>query len=147
MVYESMFGNTDALAHAIAAGLGGPTHAFGMSRASTRPDAHRQSGRPDGPDEPGIREWIAGLGGTSVRFAAFGTRVSRPRVPGSAAKKAARALKGAGARQATEPMTFRVDGTPGPIHDGELDRAREWGATLAVAVRQTPPAPGRSLRT
>ena len=165
-----MFGNTDAVAHAIAAGLGGapcvpvaskppvgpdidllvvggPTHAFSMSRASTRSDAHRQSGGPDDPGEPGIREWIGGLGGTSVRFATFDTRVSRPRVPGSAAKKAAKALTGAGARQAAEPMTFWVDGTPGPIQDGELDRAREWGATLAVAVRQTPPARGRSLRT
>ncbi|MDO8308714.1 MAG: flavodoxin [Actinomycetota bacterium] len=158
VVYESMFGNTDAVAHAVAAGLGGapcvnvatkpsvgpevdllvvggPTHAFSMSRASTRADAHRQSGKPDDPDEPGIREWIGGLGSISAGFAAFDTRVSKPRVPGSAAKKAAKALKGAGGRQAAEPMTFWVDGTPGPIHDGELDRAREWGATLTVTVR------------
>ena len=71
VVYESMFGNTQAIAHAIADGLslhhdvtleevglaperldddivllvvGGPTHALGMSRPETRADAAAQAG-------------------------------------------------------------------------------------------------------
>lgn len=30
---------------------------------------------------------------------------------------------------------FWVKGTPGPLLDGELERARAWGASLASAAR------------
>ncbi len=52
VVFESMFGNTEAIARAVADGLGGgaevdvvggPTHAFGMSRPSTRRSAAQQA--------------------------------------------------------------------------------------------------------
>jgi hypothetical protein len=35
---------------------------------------------------------------------------------------------------ATEPQSFFVEGTPGPLEDGEVDRAWEWGRTLANEV-------------
>ena len=36
-----------------------------------------------------------------------------------------------GYRLAIEPQSFFVQGTPGPLEEGELDRASEWGRTLA----------------
>ena len=111
VVYESMFGNTPAVARAVAEGIrneqddsvievaevgskpvvgpdvdllviGGPTHAFGMTRPSTRESARGQVESSLAPSEElshgiGVREWL----------------------------------------------------------DGELSRAKEWGRTLAMATR------------
>ena len=87
VVYESMFGNTEQIAQAVAAGLGesvevqlvevtdapteadsevalivagGPTHAFSMSRENTRADAISK-GAPEGEQEFGLREWLSAL--------------------------------------------------------------------------------------
>ena len=158
VVYESMFGNTRAVAAAAVEGLRAhsdievecvdvgagppaapstdllvvlaPTHAFGLSRASTRADAVRQGA--DGAGGSGIREWIAALPaaqGTAVACA--DTRVAWPRVPGSAARAALRRLRGRGYHPIAPTETFRVQATPGPLRDGELERARSWGADLA----------------
>lgn len=163
VVYESMFGNTQTIAVAVADGLsvrmsvdlvevgaapsavaadvdllvvGGPTHAFGMTRPNTRQDAAKQAGRPVVSQGVGIREWIEGLdtGSARVPVATFDTRVRRPRLPGSAANRAAKRLRALGARPALPPESFWVSGTPGPILDGEEERARQWGLRLAAAV-------------
>lgn len=169
VVVESMFGNTRAVADAVGRGLGGavevevvrvdeapsqvpagvgllvvggPTHAFGMSRASTRADAQQQAGGETVTSVAiGMREWIEGLGPPAgeVLAATFDTRVRRPRVPGSAARKAEKALRRRGYRIAHSATTFWVDGTPGPLVEGELDRATEWGVDLAARAT----APGR----
>jgi hypothetical protein len=159
VVYESMFGNTQAIARAIAEGLeghhevrlgevsaisaaldpdvqllviGGPTHAFGMSRPSTRDSAAQQATNGVVSRTIGIREWLQGLPEGQARFATFDTRIRKPRLPGSAAARAARRLRRLGYRMATEPMTFYVHGTPGPLLDGELDRAKRWGKELEL---------------
>lgn len=163
VVYESMFGNTQTIAVAVADGLsvrmtvdlvevgaapaavaadvdllvvGGPTHAFGMTRPNTRQDAAKQAGRPVVSQGVGIREWIEGLDTGSVRVpvATFDSRVRRPRLPGSAAHRAAKRLRGLGARLVLPPESFWVNGTPGPILGGEEERARQWGLRLAAAV-------------
>src|SRR4051794_13533126 len=120
VVYESMWGNTEHVAEAIASGLrqtmdvdlvdasqapaepgpeialivaGGPTHAFSMSRASTRADAASR-GADHPASDPGLREWLDQLppGHHSQRIATFDTRVDKVRhLPGSAAKAAAKA--------------------------------------------------------
>lgn len=173
VVYESMFGNTAAVARAVADGLAGggptggdpagqqvrvrvaevntrpeataadavvvgaPTHAFGMSRPATRADAARQGAQ--APVELGLREWLATLRRPGLTVAAFDTRIANPLVPGSAAKKAARSLRRAGCRLLTPAESFLVTGTKGPLRDGELERARTWGADLAT--RMVTPAP------
>jgi hypothetical protein len=161
VVYESMFGNTRDVARAIAEGLGtrltvrtcevgeapavvddtigllvagGPTHAFGMSRPTTRHSAAEQAGGALVSLGNGVREWLAGLPGTSVPAAAFDTRVGHPRVPGSAAHAVGRRLRRLGCRMVVPAETFWVEGTPGPVMPGELDRARSWGERLATVV-------------
>ena len=105
VVYESMFGNTEQIARAVARGLeksaevevvevsdaprdpdaevdlivaGGPTHAFSMSRERTRADAINR-GATEGEQEFGLREWIDALpAGRHVdKIATFDTRVRR----------------------------------------------------------------------
>ena len=160
VVYETVWGNTEELAREIAAGIGadtvdvvdaasappgieddvdllvvgGPTHAFSMSTASTRESA-RQQGATQLPAS-GIREWIEHLSAptSAVPLATFDTRVVSPRLPGSAAKKAMRKLVALGFRPAAKPETFGVHGYSGPVADGELERARQWGRTLAAAL-------------
>lgn len=159
VVYESMFGCTQAIATAVAEALssagaqvelvevgqaptdlggldllvlGGPTHAFGMSRPNTRADAARQADGPVVSARIGMREWIERLvrPETTVRAAVFDTRVRPPRVPGSAARAADRRLRALGLLIVSQAESFWVTGTRGPLHDGETERARTWAADL-----------------
>lgn len=158
IVYESLFGNTARIAEAIADGirrttgsvevvatdaapdqvpdnvgllvLGGPTHAFGMTRTSTRADATKQGasqsvGR-------GMREWIdQAEPRANLPIVTFDTRVKVPFLPGSAAKSAVKALRGRGFEHAERGETFWVEGKDGPLKPGEIERAAEWGASLS----------------
>jgi flavodoxin len=164
VMYESMFGNSERVARAIAEGLeehadvlvrdvttaaageipddvdvlvvGGPTHAFSMSRPSTRDDAIRQ-GASQGMAADGLREWLEALapdlGG--LRCASFDTRVTRARrLPGSAARSAARVLRRHRGTMVTAPTSFFVDDVAGPLADHELERAWTWGDALGAGL-------------
>ena len=48
-------------------------------------------------------------------------------------EKALKQLVAKGFRPVDKPHTFGVHGYSGPIADGELDQAREWGASLVDA--------------
>jgi Flavodoxin domain len=156
VIYESMFGNTQRIAEAIAEGLeteavevgaapsrvpedvelvvaGGPTHAFGMSRESTREDAAKH-----GPlvSRTGVREWLEGLEKPShrVQVATFDTHMDHPAViarMGSAAHPLERRLRRLGMERAVRPEHFWVQDMTGPLREGEIERARQWGAQLA----------------
>lgn len=157
VVVESIWGNTDSIGRAIAKGIGGtvdvvtaedapsaipddvdlvvaggPTHAFSMTTAKTRESA-RQQGASTIPGR-GIREWIDELSPVTrgVRVATFDTRTVAPRLPGSAAKKAMKRLVAKGMEPAAKPETFGVHGYQGPLAEGELTRATQWGAGLSL---------------
>jgi len=160
VIYESMWGNTEKVARAVAAGLaswlevevcevgaapaaptpdvdllviGAPTHAFSMSRASTREDARRRGAV--GGAETGLREWLDELpsGRHPQRVATFDTRIEKVRhLPGSAAKSAARAAHHRGYPRASEVESFFVAGVEGPLEDGELVRASAWGRRISA---------------
>lgn len=164
IVCESQFGNTRAVADAIAEGLmrdngsegspdvsvvpvdeapleipgdvssllvGGPTHAFSMTRPETRADAVKQ-GAPGGHEALGIREWIERVTPRpDLPVVTFDTRIHVKLIPGSAAKKAAEALRDRGFARAERGKTFWVESTPGPLAAEELDKARAWGVDLA----------------
>jgi Flavodoxin len=158
VVYESMWGNTRQVAEAIAVGLGGaraaethqvdvtdvqnldllvvggPTHAFSMSRPSTRRDARKQGAATVAVEDQGIREWLAALPRSlDVPVATFDTRVVKVRnLPGSAAKAADKELKRHHRGCVVDRSSFYVIDSSGPLADGELGRAEEWGAELAA---------------
>jgi len=71
---------------------------------------------------------------TGLAAAAFDTRMNMPLVPGSAAHKAHRRLRRLGCRMLCPAESFRVTGTTGPLVDGEIERARQWAARLAVTL-------------
>jgi hypothetical protein len=50
---------------------------------------------------------------------------------GGAARSVARQLHKHGYQLAAKAEGFIVTGSEGPLRDGELDRARDWGAALA----------------
>lgn len=166
VVYESMFGNTAAVAESISKGLapsmevelvevanapaavsgdvdllvvGAPTHGFSLSRPQTRAEAHKQGGT-RGEQATGIREWLTALRLERVPgFATFDTRVRKVRhLPGSAARKAARLGRSRGLRNPVAQNSFWVLDTSGPLAEGELARARDWGIELAETVTTTP---------
>lgn len=163
VVYESMWGNTEQVARSIADGLaqelevtvveaveapdiippdvaltviGGPTQAFSLSRPQTRHDAVRQ-GATQGDESVGIREWMGRLQphGLAGQVATFDTRIDKVRrLPGSAAKKAAKLARHEGFTAAARPESFYVADISGPLLPGELDRSRDWGIQLAEAA-------------
>ena len=162
IVFESMFGNTEVIARAIAEGVssrmpvqvvevsaapdeigpevallvvGGPTHAFGMSRPQTREDATKQAQGNVVSPGAGIREWLTGLTRTgAVPVATFDTRVKTGWVTGSAARGAKKRLHAKGFTDSTAARSFYVQGVPGPLIDGEAASARQWGEQLALGL-------------
>lgn len=156
IVVESMWGNTRAVAEAIASGLGaksevvdvdeappqvppdvqlvvvgGPTHAFSMSRSRTRRDAI-QHGASVAAEKQGIREWLAHVRSSDgIDVATFDTRVAQvKRLPGSAAKAAAKEVRRHHLGRLIGTASFYVEDMEGPLLDGELERANTWGSDL-----------------
>jgi hypothetical protein len=164
VAYESWFGNTREIAEEIAFALsekgdtelvsvdaplpsllhvdlivlGAPTHVHGVSSRRSREGAIEQRGE-TGEVGIGARGWIDQLplcGGPAV--AVFDTRVHKPELlVGSAAHGMARRLRRRGYRLAAQPESFFVRGTPGPLEDGERERAAEWGAELPRSANLT----------
>jgi hypothetical protein len=152
VLVESSFGNTRAIAEAIRDGLaehtqtellditrapselretvdllvlGGPTHAFGMSRPQTREDAARQGAHPSD-TRVGIREWIAGLAPDGHRppVVTFDTRTKHRWIPGFSGVPGR-----CGSRAARLPIrrgpTVLPGGRRGRTADAGRDRASE----------------------
>jgi hypothetical protein len=160
VVYESLWGNTAAIANAIAEGIGPGARA--LSTAGATPavvagvdllvagapvlgfklptDAMRESIRtnpgkaphPADLSHPPMRSWLEALVPGHGRAAAFDTRVRGPF--GKAAPAIIEALERAGYQSVADPRGFTVAGKYGPLKDGELERARRWGAELAGLV-------------
>jgi hypothetical protein len=175
IVYESMFGNTERVARAIRDGLreslpaelipayqaptvvpgdarllvaGGPTHAFSMSRLSTRESA-RQQGDVVMPTEFGLRDWLDALVTDSrtatgeravpLEVATFDTRISTTRrLPGSAARAAAKVLR-RHRYQVVDSASFFVTESVGPIAPAEIERALNWGRRLGSQLTGATP--------
>jgi hypothetical protein len=157
VVYESFWGNTAAVARAIAAGLGEGTPVLPTGEATPEAlagadlvvagspvigfrmptDKMRESVRanpgpaPTPPDlsQPSLAGWLQALPKGRGAAAAFDTRVRGPF--GSAAPAILKGLEAAGYRGIAKPRGFIVTGKYGPLREGELEQAREWGAELA----------------
>jgi len=163
VVVESMWGNTRTVADAVALGLGeevdvfdvqnappelpddvgllvvgGPTHAFSMSRSKTRHDAVQRGAR-GANESQGIREWLKHLRPSDhVEVATFDTRVAKvKRLPGSAAKAAGKEVRRHHLGRLIGTQSFYVDDLEGPILEGELDRAQKWGKQLRSIASTT----------
>ena len=158
IVVESYFGNTRAIAEAVAAGLidggaeaqvvevdqapstlpagldllvlGAPTHNRGLPTATSRAKACEQAG--SGEASHGIGGWLETTAiPASTGAAAFDTVISKGWLSGSAAKAIAKALQRHQGRRTVSVRSFVVTASKGPLADGEKTDAHSWGRELA----------------
>jgi hypothetical protein len=162
VVYSSHWGNTAAIGKAIAEGIGSDAEALTTSEAvgdklsqvdllvvgspvlgfSLPTDTMIQSlaSNPKAyihePDlsHPSLRSWLDSLPPGTAFSAAFETRIWWS--PGSATAAIERKLKAGGYRRLAEAHRFIVEGREGPLKNGEVERAKQWGIELAQAMRQ-----------
>ena len=153
IIYDSIFGNTAAIAKAIAAALElkGPVRLLSASEAKTVSledtdllvvGSPTRGFRPT----PAIDEILAGLelpAGRTLRAAVFDTRLDAAEIHpaplrwvvnagGYAAQRIAHALRERGFEVTGTEGDFVVTGTEGPLKPGELERAADWARTLAA---------------
>lgn len=160
VVYESLWGNTAAIARAIAEGIGLQAQALPTDEATSAviadadlivagapilgfklPDENMRANiganpgkAPTPPDlsHPSMRAWLETLPKGHAHVATFETRIWWSL--GSAAGAIERSLTGAGYSCVAKAQRFIVKGAYGPLREGELERARKWGAELAQAL-------------
>jgi flavodoxin len=160
VVYESLWGNTAAIARAIAEGIGDGAQV--LSTAEATPDAladtdlivagapvlafHMSSDRiratiaaqpePGAPmpdlSHPSLQSWLETLAPGTAPCAAFDTEVRGPF--GKAAPTIAKALQTKGYHLLEPGQGFVVSGKYGPLRAGELQRANHWGERLRGQV-------------
>jgi flavodoxin len=151
IVYDSVYGNTEKIAQAIAGALPASAGAAVVKPAEAGEKnlsgvkllfvgSPTQAFRPLKPVTAFLRSLPAGsLKG--VRVAAFDTRMDVKKVNnalltfmesvfGYAAKPISDGLAKKGGRPAAEPEGFFVEGSEGPLREGELERAGEWGKRI-----------------
>lgn len=160
VVYESLWGNTAAIAQAIADGIGpgaealttdvarpeaiadadlivagAPVLGFSLATDAMRDSvAGSEAGAPTPPDlaHPSLRSWLEALPPGDGRAAAFETRIWWS--PRGATGDIEHRLADAGYRPVAKAQKFVVKDKYGPLREGELERARRWGEELARAL-------------
>lgn len=163
VVYESHWGNTEAIARAVAEGIGpgtavlptdqaegealenidllvvgAPVMMFGLpSDKAEEAVVNSAAFAPSPPDvsHPSLRAWLEGLPRGHAEAAAFETRVRW--APGGATRAIERGLARAGYRTNANSGKFIVSGRYGPLRSGELERARAWGTDLTRRVNES----------
>jgi hypothetical protein len=165
VVYESFWGNTAAVARAIAEGIGegatamttdeatpevvsgadlvvagAPVLGFRLPTDSVRQNLLREYGAPTPADTShrSMRTWLEALPDGRARVAAFETRFRFS--PGGSIGTITHELERAGYKQIAKGQKFLVTGKYGPLKDGELERARAWGVALAAAAQDGTPS-------
>ena len=154
VIFDSFFGNTEKIARAVAEGMAQSAEVSAI-RVGELPADHLAGlellvvGSPTrgfGPS-PLIKQYLKNLPKGSlqgVRVAAFDTGFSAQKVKeinnfvlnflvpifGYAAKPISKQLAGKGGALACDPEGFHVRESEGPLEDGELERAVEWGRRL-----------------
>lgn len=137
VIYDSNYGNTQMLANAIAKQLN--TKAIAITDFSKE-------------DLDGVKLLVVGspingwrptekiskflndlntVGLKGIKVAAFDTRV-KLFIHGDAATKISQALEKAGGETIAKPKGFIVEGTEGPLSEGESDKAIEWAKAMSA---------------
>ena len=142
VVYDSVYGNTEKIARAIAGALT-PSAEVKVLRAGEASPTDLKSldllivGSPTQGGRPtkAIQDFLNKLPEPAVKginVAAFDTRLSTRWVGifGYAVGKIADNLKGKGGILVASPEGFFVKGTKGPLKEGELERAAGWAKGL-----------------
>lgn len=151
VVYDSFFGNTEQVARAIADGIGasGETRILPVKEAKSEDldgtellvvGSPTRGFRPS-PDTLAFLDSLPAKGLQGKRVAAFDTRISLDKINpgllrffintgGYAAKPIANRMIRKGGFLKAPPEGFRVLDKEGPLAEGELERAKQWGGNL-----------------
>ncbi|MGQ9545720.1 MAG: flavodoxin family protein [Dehalococcoidia bacterium] len=138
IVYDSVYGNTEKIAKAIAEAIA-PSNEVKVLRADEANPSELAAvnllivGSPThgGRPTPAVQNFlnkVPDLSLKGVNVAAFDTRISKKiaRVFGYASGRIASHLKKKGGTLIASPMGFLVTGGEGPLKEGELERAAGW---------------------
>ena len=147
IVYDSVYGNTEKIARAIAGAIT-PSDGVKILRAGEANPSELESigllivGSPTqgGRPTPAIQDFLNKVPEPAIKgvnVAAFDTRFSTKLVGifGYAAGKIADNLKGKGGTLVASPEGFFVKGKEGPLKEGELERAASWAKTIATSKK------------
>ena len=142
IVYDSVYGNTEKIARAIAAAIAPSGEVKVLRPGEVNPSelqaldllvvgSPTQGGRPT----PAIQDFLNKVSEPAVKgvnVAAFDTRFSTKLVGifGYAAGKIAESLKRKGGNLVLPPEPFFVKSRQGPLKEGELERAAGWAKRL-----------------
>ena len=136
IVFDTAYGNTEQIARAIGASLGTEVRTLRAGEADISAlegvellavGSPTQGGRPTQPVRDFLRK-IPKSRLAGVKVAAFDTRVPAKWVGvfGFASGRIEDELKKKGGMPAVPHESFFVDGTKGPVTQGELERAGNW---------------------
>jgi flavodoxin len=152
VVYDSFFGNTERIAQAVGEALGSdvavlrvtavrPEHVTGLELLVVGSPTRAFSPTPE------ITRFLGSLPPHSlkgIKVAAFDTRIAPDDITsrvllalvkllGYAAKPIAEKLQKKGGKLLLPPEGFCVQGSEGPLKEGEAERAAEWAKQLLAA--------------
>ena len=154
VIYDSIFGNTEKIARAIANALGSQVDVEILQANKVAPEQLTELdllvvGSPTRGFRPteavtGLLKRIRSKALKGAKVAAFDTRFKADELDsaglrfvvktgGYAAKRIAAQLKKAGGNLIVPPEGFYVEDTEGPLKTGELERAAEWAANILDA--------------
>jgi flavodoxin I len=145
VVYDSLYGNTEKIAQAIGDAVSGEVKVVRAGEADvsalTELDllfvgSPTHGGRPS----PPMREFLDKVQSRTlqgIKVATFDTRhTSKLTVLfGYAAGRIAKSLKKKGGTLLLSPEGFFVEGTEGPLKEGELERAANWAREIVKSAQ------------
>jgi flavodoxin len=153
VIYDSFFGNTEQIAQAIGNALASPEDVEILRVGNVKPEqlagvtllivgSPTRGFRPT-PAISNLLKRIPKNGLKGVKVAAFDTRLTRDEIESSvfilrilvnlfgyAAKPIADRLEKKGGERIMPPEGFFVEGTEGPLKEGELERAADWAKQI-----------------
>jgi flavodoxin I len=146
VIYDSLYGNTEKIAKAIGDAVGGEVsvQSVGEAKASElSPVDLLFVGSPThgGRASPATREFLDKVQPPDlegIKVAAFDSRLTNKwaRIFGFAAGRIAKSLKKKGGTLIGSPEAFYVEGSEGPLKEGELERAAAWARQIVEGARQ-----------
>jgi flavodoxin len=153
IIYDSFFGNTEQIAQAIGTALGSPEDVEVLQVSGVKPEQLTEAtllivGSPTRGFRPtpainSLLKSIPENGLKGVKVATFDTRFTEDEIESSvfilrilvnlfgyAAKPIADRLEKKGGELIIPPEGFFVEGTEGPLKEGELERAADWAKQI-----------------
>jgi flavodoxin len=143
VIYDSLYGNTEKIAQAIAKSIGEEAKAVGVGEVKVAdidkyPFVIIGSPTQGGRHTVAMKTFLDNLPADALagkRLAAFDTRMKGfVKIFGYAAPRIEAALRAKGGNTTAQPQGFLVKGGKGPLADGELERAATWAKAVIAGV-------------